>query len=74
MLADRGALADAAATALIVAGLDGWESVARSLGLSRVLVVDEAGRVHLTPEMEARVQFGEGVERTIVEWEEAAGP
>jgi thiamine biosynthesis lipoprotein len=73
VLADRGALADAAATALIVAGLDGWQAVARSLGLDMVLMVDAAGRVYLTPGMEARVRFSEEVERTIVEWEEAAG-
>jgi thiamine biosynthesis lipoprotein len=74
VLADRGSLADAAATALIVAGLDGWEAVARSLGLSKVLVVDAAGRVYLTPEMVGRVEFGEEVDRTIVEWGETAGP
>jgi thiamine biosynthesis lipoprotein len=62
----QGSLADAAATALIVAGLDGWPQVARSLGLEQVLVVDGAGRVWMTPEMERRVEFSDEVERTLV--------
>jgi thiamine biosynthesis lipoprotein len=74
VLTDRGSVADAAATALIVAGLDGWEAVARSMGLSKVLMVDAAGKVYLTPEMDGRVQFGEEVDRTVVEWDEAGGP
>ena len=66
VIADRGALADAAATALIVAGLDGWRDVARSLGLEQVLIVDEAGQVYLTPAMEQRVEFIGDVERERV--------
>ena len=72
VIADRGALADAAATALIVAGLDDWVSVAHSLGLSKVLMVDSDGRVYLTAEMDRRVLFPEDVERTIID--EAATP
>jgi thiamine biosynthesis lipoprotein len=67
VIAGEGGLADAAATALIVAGLDGWPEVARSLGLDQVLIVDEAGRVYLTPEMARRVEFFEEVERIEVE-------
>jgi len=66
VISANGAVADAAATALIVAGLDGWEDVARSLGLDQVLIIDEAGRVYLTPAMEARVSFSEDLERTVV--------
>ncbi len=46
-----GALADAAATALTVAGPRRWPQIARRMGVRRVLVVDEAGRVQLTPAM-----------------------
>jgi len=60
-------VADAAATALVVAGLDGWPAVARALDLNQVLVVDESGMVYLTPEMERRMQFSGDVERVIVE-------
>jgi thiamine biosynthesis lipoprotein len=62
-----GVVADAAATALVVAGLDGWPAVAGALDLDQVLVVDESGMVYLTPEMEQRVQFSGDVERVIVE-------
>ena len=68
VISGNGALADAAATALIVAGLDEWMAVARSLGLIQVLIIDDAGRVYLTPEMEARVRLDEDVERVVVDW------
>jgi thiamine biosynthesis lipoprotein len=67
VITGNGTVADAAATALIVAGLDGWPAVARSLRLEQVLIVDGAGRVYLTPEMDARVEFSEEVERTVVD-------
>jgi thiamine biosynthesis lipoprotein len=67
VIAAEGIVADAAATALVVAGLDGWPAVARALGLNQVLVVDESGKVYLTPEMEQRVEFSEDVEMVLVE-------
>ncbi len=53
------ARADVAATALVVAGSTAWPEVARKLGVSDVMIVDEAGRVQLTPGMAARVHFAE---------------
>ena len=47
-------LADAAATALFVAGQQDWPRVAASLGVSQVMLVDSSGTIHMTPEMEAR--------------------
>jgi len=67
VIADEGILADAAATALVVAGLDEWPAVARALDLNQVLVIDESGMVYLTPEMERRMQFSGNVERKIIE-------
>ena len=58
----EGLLADAAATALIVAGLEDWSSVARALDLDQVLMVDESGTVWVTEKMRARMSFAEGVE------------
>ena len=66
IIADEGLLADAAATALIVAGLEHWPKVARALDLDQVAVVDEAGTVYLTPEMEKRIQFLGDANRVIV--------
>lgn len=66
VITDEGLLADAAATALVVAGLDNWQQVARNLNLSQVAVVDETGKVYLTPEIEQRIDFTDDIERVIV--------
>jgi thiamine biosynthesis lipoprotein len=67
LITDEGIQADAAATALLVAGLEGWPEVARALDLQQIAVVDENGTVYMTPEMEKRLQFIGDVERVIVE-------
>ena len=67
VISDEGLLADAAATALLVAGLAGWTDVARALNLDQIAIVDESGTVYLTPKMEQRLQFTEDVEHVIVE-------
>jgi thiamine biosynthesis lipoprotein len=51
------ARADVAATALVVAGATAWPEVARNLGVDELMIVDEAGRVQLTPGMAAKVRF-----------------
>jgi len=51
--------ADAAATALLIAGPKEWHRIARSLGLRYVLLTEENGTVHMSPEMAARIQFVE---------------
>lgn len=50
------ALADAAATALLVAGARRWPAVAASLGVDQVLVVHDNGRAQVTPRLAARLQ------------------
>jgi len=67
LITDEGILADAAATALVVAGLDGWPEVARALDLQQIAVVDEDGTVYLTPAMDQRLQFSGDVKRVIVQ-------
>jgi len=49
--------ADAAATALFVAGPKGWRQVARRMGLQQVMLIDSEMRVHITPAMRKRVFF-----------------
>ena len=66
VITDDGWMADAAATALIVAGLDEWLEVARALKLEQVMLVDEAGKAWLTPKMYQRLEFAEGVDREVV--------
>jgi thiamine biosynthesis lipoprotein len=52
-----GAVADAAATALMVAGLDRWEEIAERMGIRYVLLIDDAGTIHMTPAMAERVEL-----------------
>lgn len=49
------ALADAAATALLVAGPKGWARVAVAMGVDQVLVIDRHGRQRATPRLQARL-------------------
>jgi thiamine biosynthesis lipoprotein len=55
-----GGVADAAATALTVAGPDDWQRIARRMGLVYVMLVDEKGTVYLSPAMAERIRFAEG--------------
>ena len=57
ILYHEAALADAAATALMVAGPTGWRATARAMGLQHVMVIDHAGVVHMTPSMAERIHF-----------------
>jgi len=54
---DDGAVADAAATALVVAGLADWRRIAAQLGVELAMLVDENGTVHMPPAMAGRVHF-----------------
>ena len=60
------ARADAAATALMVAGPDEWQRIARRFGLRYVMLVDTGGEVHMTPAMQRRVRFEVQPEPPIV--------
>jgi thiamine biosynthesis lipoprotein len=51
------AAADAAATALVVAGPGQWRAVAKAMGLRYVMLIDSAGTVYMTPAMAQRVKF-----------------
>lgn len=61
-----GSLADAAATALSVAGPVAWQRIARQMTVTEVMLVDEAGKVYLTPAMQARMHFESPVPEVIV--------
>ena len=52
-----GARADAAATALSVAGPRDWYRIARQMGVKYVLLVDEQGQVYMNPAMADRIHF-----------------
>lgn len=52
-----GAIADAAATALVVAGKAQWRRIARDMGIRQAMVVDEHGEVAMTPAIAERLSF-----------------
>ncbi len=54
------ATADAAATALFVAGPDDWTALARRMGIRYVMLIDRDGVVHMNPAMQSRVRFETG--------------
>ena len=51
------ALADAAATALLVAGPARWPAIAQRLGVDQVLVVDAQGRARASPALAPRLHW-----------------
>lgn len=52
--ADR---ADAAATAIFVAGVHDWYQVARQMGVAGVMLVAEDGTIYMTPNLKQRIYF-----------------
>ncbi len=57
VFADQADLADAAATALFVAGPKDWLPVARAMGIKGAMLVDEQGVVQITPGIRDRIHF-----------------
>jgi len=51
------ATADAAATALFVAGPAHWQRIAKQMDLRYVMLIDDKGVVYMTPEMQQRIHF-----------------
>jgi len=51
------ATADAAATALFVAGPDGWQAIARKMHLRYVMLVAKNGQIIMTPAMAERINL-----------------
>lgn len=59
-------LADAAATALFIAGPKEWVAIAKKLNLKQVMLIDNNGTIHITPEMKNRLQFESQNEATLI--------
>ena len=57
VLTDSATRADAAATALFVAGPGHWQAIATAMGIDRVMLVDDHDRIGMTKKMAARVKF-----------------
>lgn len=58
--------ADAAATALFIAGPQDWHRVARGMGVRYVMLTDKQGRLHMNPAMQQRVKLQRGNREVIV--------
>ncbi|MFZ5579907.1 MAG: FAD:protein FMN transferase [Pseudomonadota bacterium] len=52
-----GAWADAAATALVVAGAEDWPVVAARMGIEQAMVIDDGGALSMTPAIAPRIRF-----------------
>ena len=59
------ATADAAATALFVAGPDQWWSIANNMALRYVMLIDTLGTIHMNPAMQSRILFEPGINAEI---------
>jgi thiamine biosynthesis lipoprotein len=57
VIASDATLADAAATALFIAGPAQWQQVAHALGVDQVLRVDASGQVQVTAKLHARLKL-----------------
>lgn len=57
IVADQADLADAAATALFVAGPEDWLPVARAMGIKGAMLVDTQGNIQITPGIRDRIHF-----------------
>lgn len=57
VILDNGAKADAAATALVVNGVNNWRQTAQSMGIELAMIVDGQGRVEMTEAMSSRVSL-----------------
>lgn len=66
VIADTGTLADAVATAMMVAGDENWSEVAEGMGVLAAMIIDESGAIYATREMMRFFEPARGREVTIV--------
>jgi len=62
-----GVLSDADSKPLFVAGAKGWRNAAQMMNLDSAMLVDEQGKVHVTAEMQKRLEFADKNTRAEVE-------
>lgn len=65
VLHNNAATADAAATALFIAGPRHWIEIAKSMGIKYVLLIDAKGEIHISSAMKKRIKLEQS--RKIVE-------
>jgi len=52
-----GVLSDAASKPLFISGAQGWRQAARKMQMEEAMLVDDAGKVHLTAALQKRLEF-----------------
>jgi thiamine biosynthesis lipoprotein len=57
VISNDATLADAASTALMAAGPDNWQRIARQLGVREVLRIDATGAIEVTAALYARLHW-----------------
>ncbi len=62
----RAGHADAAATAIFVAGVEGWFEVARKMAVAGVMLIAEDGTIYMTPNLKDRIYFDVEPKPTII--------
>lgn len=68
VISHQGAIADAAATALVVAGAEHWRTIINNFKLKGVLLIDEAGVVYMDQAMQKRAQIiPKGIEIKVLD-------
>lgn len=60
------ATADAAATALFIAGPKDWHRIAKQMGIKYVLLIDKQGTVYMNPGMQKRVELQKSVNKLVI--------
>lgn len=62
-----GVLSDATSKPLFISGSQGWRSAAKKMNLTEALLIDDGGTVHLTAELQKRLEFTAKTTLTKVE-------
>jgi len=65
--AHAGVMSDAASKPLFLTGAGGWREAARKMGVSEAMLVDAQGAIHITAELQKRLEFSEKIFRLEVE-------
>jgi len=66
VLHENGAMADVAATALLIAGIEGWQKIADALGVTAILMYTSDGTLYLSPAMSDKIHWKQEVPHKLL--------
>jgi len=67
MTRGAGVISDVASKPLFIAGVQGWRDAATRMKVSEAMLVDGQGEVHLTSELQKRLEFSDKNLRSHIE-------